>query len=581
MGRKRTDSAVEERSQQPRDFVAVAKDYARRAADPANSKRFGIWMRLAAQRFLGDLERCTQPNAPFYFDEWHASDVCLFAEALPHVEGTWDTPTIRLHESHVFFLVCLFGFRNQDGTRRFTTALFAIARKNAKSTLASIIGLYCQNCENENGPQVISGATTGQQARVVFTVAKKMVEKTEDLREEFGLEAFANSIVSYPNGGSFKPINAKASTQDGLNPSCTVIDELHAHKNHDLLNVLKSAAGARRNPLFLYLTTEGYSNPGPWEEEREFAKKVLRGLIEADHYLAVYYAVDEKDDDLGTEEDDDFDEVAWEKANPLMEVNSLLLGEIRKAAIEAKDKPGTHAEFKIKRLNRPSSVSRGWINLTKWRACKGEIDLEFLRKHPCWGGLDLSSTTDLTSFRLVWDIEGVLYTHGWRWVPSAAVRRRTTRGLIPYAGWVQKKLLIESGNEAIDYAPIERQIIEVNETFNLVSVGYDGWNASQTVQRLTAANVKMEQFIQGPKSYHPAMQALEVSYLDGKFVHGHDPVLNWNASNIVAREDANLNKAPDKRKSTEKIDDFCSLLMGVGRSIAEKPAAKKHQLFFV
>jgi phage terminase large subunit-like protein len=565
----------------PRDFVAVAKDYARRAADEGNKKHFGIWMRLAARRFLADLRRTEAPDAPFYFDEWHACDVCDFAEKLPHVEGTWDTPTIVLHESHVFFLVQLFGFRKQDGTRRFTTALFAVARKNAKSVLASIIGLYCQNCEDENGPQVITGATTGQQARIVFKVAKTMVEKTADLREAFGLEPFANAIASYNNGGTFKPINAKASTQDGLNPSCTILDEIHAHKNHDLLNVLKSASGARRNPLFLYLTTEGYANPGPWEEEREFAKKVLRGLIEADHYLAVYYAVDEKDEDLGTAEDDDFNEEAWQKANPLMEVNPLLRAEIRKLAIEAKDKPGQHAEFKIKRLNRPSSVAKGWVNLTKWRECRGDVDLERLRQHPCQGGLDLSATTDLTSFRLVWHVEGAIYTHAWRWVPAAAVRRRTQRGLIPYAGWVLKGYLIESGTEAIDYKPIEDKIIEVNETFNLVSVGYDGWNASQTVQRLRAANVTMEQFIQGPKSYHPAMQALEVAYLNGKLVHGNDPILNWNASNMVARQDANLNNAPDKKRATEKIDDFCALLMAEGRAIADTPQPAAFQFFTV
>lgn len=565
----------------PRDFVGIAKDYAKRAADKKNRKRFGIWIRLAAKRFLNDLERAKKKGAPFYFDDWNACDVCDFAEKLPHIEGQWETPNIVLHESHVFFLVNLFGFRNQNGTRRFTTALFAVARKNAKSTLASIIGLYCQNCEGENGPQVVTGATTGQQARIVFRVAKAMVEKTSDLREAFGLEAFANAIASYPNGGTYKPINAKASTQDGLNPSCTILDEIHAHKTHDLLNVLKSAAGARSNPLFLYLTTEGYASPGPWTEEREFAKKVLRGLIEADHYLAVYYAVDEKDDDLGTEEDDDFDEDTWRKANPLMDVNPLLLAEIRKAAIEAKDKPGQHAEFKIKRLNRPTSVAQGWVNLTKWRECKGEIDLDFLRPHPCYGGLDLSSTIDLASFRLVWNVEGTIYTKGWRFVPSAAVRQRTTRGLIPYAGWVLRGDLIESGNESIDYGPIEQKVIEAREQFQLVKVGYDSWNASQTAQRLNEAGVVMEQFIQGPKSYNPAMNALEIAYLNGKLVHGNDPVLNWNASNLIARLDQNMNKAPDKKKAAEKIDDMCALLMAVGVSLAPEDDPMKAYLDYL
>lgn len=579
--KSRQETSSRSVADEPRDFVAIAKDYAKRAANPKNKKRFGFWMRLAAQRFLDDLKRAKAKDAPFTFDEWHACDVCLFAEDLPHIEGTWSTPTIVLHESHVFFLVNLFGFRKPDGTRRFTTALFAVARKNAKSTLASVIGLYCQTCEGENGPQVIAAATTGQQARIVFNVAKKMVEKTADLRSAFGLSPFANAIASFNNGGTFKPINAKASTQDGLNPSCTILDELHAHKNHDLLNVLTSAAGARGNPLVLYLTTEGYANPGPWEEEREFAKKVLRGLIEADHYLVVYYAVDEKDEDLGTEADDDFDEEAWRKANPLMDVNPKLLAEIRKLAIEAKDKPGNHAEFKIKRLNRPSSVAKGWVNITKWRECKGAVDLEWLRKYPCTGGLDLSSTTDLTSFRLVWDIDGFIYTHGWRFVPAMAVRKRTQRGLIPYAGWVLKELLIESGVEAIDYAPIEQKIIWAKENFNLGAVGYDGWNASQTVQRLNAAGVEMQQFIQGPRSYHPAMQALEVAYLNGRFAFGQDPILNWNASNVIARQDANLNNAPDKKKAPEKIDDFCALLMGVGAGQGEKPRTPDYKMIII
>ena len=461
----------------------------------------------------------------------------------------------------------LFGFRKQDGTRRFSKALFAVARKNAKSTLAAIVGLYCQNCEGENGPQIITGATTGQQARIVFNVAKRMVEKTSDLREAFGLVPFANAIASIHNGGTYKPINAKASTQDGLNPSCVILDEIHAHKDHDLLNVLVSAAGARANVLFLFLTTEGYDSPGPWAEEREFAKKVLRGIVLADHFLAIYYAVDEKDEDLGTEADDDFDESARSKANPLMDVNPILLGEIKKAAIEAKEKPGTHGEFKIKRLNRPSSVAGGWVNLTKWRECKGLVDLDRLRGVPCWGGLDLSSTNDLTSFRLVWRLGDWLYTYGWRWVPPAQVRKRVARGLVPYQAWVESGLLIESGDEVIDYAPIEAKILEVKDTFNLQCVAYDNWNAVQTVQRLKQAGVPLELFRQGPQSYHPAMQDLELHYMAGRLAHGNDAVLNWNASNLVARQDQNLNNAPDKRKSTEKIDDMAALLMATGVSL--------------
>jgi phage terminase large subunit-like protein len=571
-----------------RDFVGIAKAYARSALAKKNRRFFGIWIRLAAQRFLSDLQRAEQPDALFYFDPWAASDPCDFAEKFPHVEGRWynadGTPqlTIVLHPAQIFFLVQLFGFRMQDGSRRYTTALFAVARKNAKSTLAAIIALYCLTCEGEVGPQVVTAATTGAQARVVYKVAKAMVDKTSDFRSEFNVAAFVNAITDFGTGGTIRPINAKASTQDGLNPSCTILDELHAHKTHDLLSVLRSAAGARMQPLFLYLTTEGYASPGPWEEEREFAKRVLRGLIVADHYLAIYYALDDTDDDLGTTADDDFDETAWHKANPLLDTNPLLLAEIRKLAIEARDKPSTRAEFKIKRCNRPSSVARGWINISKWRECRAPVDMDALRALPCWGGLDLSQTTDLTSFRLVWDLgDGLLATKGWRFVPRAAVRRRTTRGLIPYAGWVEAGLLIESGDEAIDYGPIEEQIIALRGELNLQAVHYDTWNASQTAQRLQTAGIPMVPFIQGFKSYHPAMQALEVCYLNGQLLIGVDPVLNWCASNVVARYDPNLSTAPDKRRSVEKIDDICALLMAIGGTIAQRAPPREYQMLFV
>src|SRR5690606_8587451 len=182
-------------------------------------------------------------------------------------------------------------------------------------TLAAAILLYCQCCEPEEGAQVISAATTFPQASIIFGVAKRMVEKTPDLREAFGLETFAKSIARMETGASFKPIHAKASTQDGLNPSHVGLDEIHAHKTPDLLNVLTSAAGARANPLWLYTTTEGYTNPGPWGELRQFAKQLLDGVFghEADHFLVVFFAMDEEDRETRQKGDDTFDESKWIK----------------------------------------------------------------------------------------------------------------------------------------------------------------------------------------------------------------------------------------------------------------------------
>jgi phage terminase large subunit-like protein len=575
VAKRRSPVASSPASANGKDFVAIAVTYARSAVADKKGRKFGRLIRLGAQRFLADLKRAKAKGAPFKFDAWHANDACRFIECLPHVEGKWETPDIALHPSHVFFVVQLFGFRKSDGTRRFSSALFAVARKNAKSTLAAAILLYCECCEPEEGAQVISAATTGSQARIIFNVAKRMVEKTSELREAFGLEAFANSIARMETGASFKPINAKASTQDGLNPSHIGLDEIHAHKTADLLNVLTSAAGARGNPLFLYTTTEGYTNPGPWGEIRQFARQLLEGVFgeTADHFLAVFFAVDDADND--------FDEAAWLKANPLADTNPHLIAAIRKEAVEAKAMPSKLAEFQIKRLNRPASAANGFILLPRWKACDGAVDLDALKDVPCWGGLDLASTRDMTAFRMVWRIGDQILTWGRRWVPTSAVAQRTERGTVPYAGWVAAGLLEQTEGDVTDYTVIEAAVMEACERFNMQSIGFDRWNAAEVSSRLLAADVPLIEFVQGPRSYHPAMQALERAYIGGQLAHGGDPVLTWCASNLVARKDANLNMAPDKKRSADKIDDMAALLMAIGISQGEVESESIEQGFVV
>lgn len=558
-----------------KDFVAVALAYAHEAIADKKGKKFGRLIRLAAKRFINDLRRAKARGNPFVFDPWHAVDACDFIQKLPHVEGVWKNPdgtpqpNIVLHPSHVFFIVQLFGFRKLDGTRRFTSALFAVARKNAKSTLASAILLYCQCCEDEPGAQIISAATTGSQARIIFNVAKRMAEKKKTLREAFGLECWANAVTRFDTGSSFKPINAKASTQDGLNPSHVGLDEIHAHKTPDLLNVLTSAAGARSSPLWLYTTTEGYTNAGPWGEIRQFSKQLLEGVFgdTADHFLVVFFALDDEDRATGRKADDTFDESKWVKANPLIDVNPHLLAALRKEAVEAKAMPSKLAEFETKRANRPAASANSWILLSKWKSCNGAVNLDALRSIPCWAGLDLASTRDLTSLRVVWKVGDLLLTWGRRWVPEAAVASRTERGTVPYAGWVASRLLEQTPGEVTDYAVIEQAVLDVRERFNLQTVAFDRWNATEMVGRLIDAEVPMVEFVQGTKSYHPAMQELERAYIGGKFAHGDDPVLAWCASNLVARRDVNMSMAPDKKRSAEKIDDMTALLMAIGVSL--------------
>ncbi len=586
-----------------RDFVAIADKFAREAIADVGRNKHGRKIRLAAERYLRDRRRAAEKDGPFKFSAKHANNHCDFIEKLPHVEGRWkdedgnDAPYIILHPAHVFFVVQLFGFRNADNTRRFTVALLSTARKNAKSTLAAAILISCLCLEDEPGPQVISAATTGSQARIVFNIAKRMVELSPDLQEEFQIEPFANAIAAWSVGGNFKPINAKASTQDGLNPSHVVLDEIHAHKTHDLLNVLQSAAGARLNALWLYTTTEGYETPGPWPEMRKFAEQVLEGMFDADHFLALIFALDDQVGQEGDPDyvkaDDDFDETKWVKANPLMSVNPILMRELQKAAVEAKQMPGRHAEFKTKRLNRQAASVSGWLNIPKWKLCAAPFDVEKMVGHPCTAGLDGAATTDIMSFRLTWKIDGVVYTWGKRWVPVDAVSQRTERGTVPYAGWVAAGLITQLPGETLDYMMIEKEIVELVNKFHPSAIAYDAWNLRDLINRLKGRFPEtigtdgksvsiLKEFRQGTKSYHPAMQETERLYLSGALRHGGDPVLNWCAANVVPRRDENMNMAPDKKKSADKIDDACALFMAMGQMItkAAEPE-KKFQLMFV
>lgn len=557
--RTKATSSRSSRRHPPGDYVLTAIAYAEEAVADRKGKAFGKWIRLAAKRFLADLKRAQRKRPPWNWSAPQANEACEFIESLPHVEGSWNSATIKLEPAQVFFLVNLFGFRRHDGTRRFTTALLAVARKNAKSTLAAAILLYVFCTEADTGPQVLSAATTGDQARIVWGVAKRMVEKQKDLREAFTLEPFANAIARYEVGGTFRPINAKASTQDGLNPSALSFDELHAHKTRDLYDVLRSAAGARKNPLFLYTTTEGYENAGPWAEVRRFAWQVLEGIVQADHFFALYYALDD--------DDDDFDEKTWGKANPLLGV-SIGADKMREYAKEAKTLPGALAEFRIKRLNRPASAADGWIDLRRWKRCSGPVDLQAMQGAPCWAAFDLASTRDMTAWRLLWLVEGIYYTWGRYWVPESAVADRTERGTVPYARWIAEGLVTATPGDVTDYDVIQREILEDCARFSPREIAFDEWNASQIVNDLQRENpaLTLVKFIQGPKSYNPAMKALEEAYTAGKLRHGGNPVLLWNAANLVPRRDANMNLAPDKKRSADKIDGLVALLMAMGRA---------------
>ena len=562
-----------------RDYVAIGRRYAEDVV--AGRIVAGKWTRLACQRHLDDL---TRTDWAYCFDDWHAADICDFLEKLPHVEGQWETPNIRLEPPQVFILTTIFGWRRADGYRRFSTAYIEAARKFAKSTLTAGVALYCLCCEGEAGPQIVIGATTGEQAGKVFGPAKRMVEKTPDLQEAFDLATYARSIACEQNGGFIQPINAKGKTQDGWNPHVGILDELHAHKDRSLFDVIKSAFGARKNPLLWVITTAGFDTNGVCYEQRTVATKMLEGIVPLDHLFAVIFTLDENDDP--------FDERVWVKANPMLGVTPPI-EKMRADAADAKVSPREEGNFKTKNLNIWMSAASAWLNMVQWKACGDDtLKWEDFEGRDCWIGCDLADKDDITAAVLAsFDDEGRLIFKPKFWLPEAvlaAPEHGEGRGSSQYRTWSKgddAPMKLTPG-DWVDHGEVESVVRDWIEKYSVRRVTFDQFAAGQLmasrINEDLATPDRPLAYILHKKAANTTDPAkdLEARVKSGpsRLRHDNNPVMNWMASNacVSRRRDETLLPIKESQMSPNKIDGVDALINAIHPAtvrIEEKPVA--------
>lgn len=538
----------------PRHYAALASRY---WADVLAGKIVaGKWTQLACARQKRDLDRdWTDPAWPYVWDPAAVAAVCGFVERLPHVEGQWATPTITLEPAQIFLLACLFGWRHKADPRRrrFTMLYWEMGRKGAKSTLMAAIALYHLLEEGEVGPQVICGATTGDQARIVFTIAAKMVQRSPWLRAQ-GLAAWKFSITSAD--GSMKAINAKASTQDGLNPSCIILDESHA-QTFELHDVLKSAQGARANPLLLCPTTAGYDLLSVGYALRTTLTKVLEGVFTAEHFFGVIYALDEGDDWR--------DERTWIKANPLLGI-APRLDQVQRHCLDAQQTPGSEAEFRVKVCSEWQNAASTWLSMTHWDACADPaLRLEDFAGQPCWIGADLAQLDDLAAVALVFPHEEHLVAFVRCYLPADVVAERA-RAVPEYRIWKERGDLVITEGTMIDFTHIETDIRAWCIQFDVRDCCFDQFGSVQMAGALFNAGypARMEQ--KNAKTSTPPARELETRIKHRRFRHDGNTCLRWQASNAVVRRGVNDSLLPmkDRTESPNKIDAIDALLLAIG-----------------
>jgi phage terminase large subunit-like protein len=537
----------------PRDYLAVALGY---GADVLEGRIPACkWVRLAVERQDRDLRRQEDPGWPYVWSDAHAIEACTFLEQLPHVEGAWTTATLQLQPWQVFVVCCLYGWRRRDdlARRRFTNFYLELGRKGAKSTLLAGMLLYHILREKEPGAQGICGATTGGQARIVFAIAQKMVRRSLWLREQ-GVQALANAIITAD--AVIKPINAKASTQDGLNPSAIVLDESHA-QTFALHDVLKSAQGARRNPLLACPTTAGYDLLSVGYALRTTVCKVLQQVVAVEHLLGLIYTLDEGDDWRN--------EATWIKANPMIGVTPSLEW-VRSYRDDAIATPGLEGEFRVKVCSQWANASSAWLSMSAWDRCADDrLRLADFAGEPCWIGGDLAQLDDLAAVAFVFEKTGVLYAFVRFYLPEQVVLERS-RTVPEYRLWVEAGLLTLTEGNLIDYARIGDDLRGWSKRFAVRDLVFDTYGSVQLVSTLAGEGLPARIEAKNAKTFTPPARELEARVNHGRFRHDGNSCLRWQASNVVVtrRADDSLVPKKDHAESPNKIDGIDALLLAIG-----------------
>jgi phage terminase large subunit-like protein len=517
------------------------------------------WVKRAGQRHLDDLENGAERG--LWFDRGAAQLVIDFFGLLKHSKGEWAGQTIRLEPWQQFLVWCLFGWKREDGLRRFRTCYLEVGRKNGKSTMGAGIGLYLLVADGEPGAEIYSAATKRDQARITHSEATRMVKSSPSLRKR--LTVFKDNVHILDTASKYEPLSSDFNSLDGLNVQAAIVDEVHAHKTRELWDVLETATGARRQPLMFAITTAGFNRQSLCYQLHEYTEKILDGAVVDDSFLGVIYTVDEGD---AWE-----DEAVWVKANPNLGV-SKKWDDVRRLAARSREIPAQLNAFLRLHLDIWTQASTRWVPAEHWTQCGQAVDANGLRGRRCYGGLDLSSNTDITALVLVFppETEEDAYQALCRfWIPEDNIYERSHKDRVPYEAWVRQGYIEATPGNVIDYEWILAQVDEDMQAYDVREIAFDRWGASRLQTQLMelGGDEFLIQFGQGFVSMSPPMKDLEKLILGHKLAHGGNPVLTWMAHNLVAREDPAGNIKPDKEKSLERIDGMVALIMGLDRAL--------------
>jgi phage terminase large subunit-like protein len=497
-----------------------------------------------------------------HYDKKKADFAVNFIECLCHTKGTWAGKKFELIDWQEQIIRDLFGAIKPNNYRQFTTAYVEIPKKMGKSELAAAVALLLTCGDGEQRAEVYGCAADRQQATIVFDVAADMVRMCPALSKRVKILTSQKRIVYLPTNSFYQVLSAEAYSKHGFNIHGVVFDELHTQPNRKLYDVMTKGSGdARMQPLYFLITTAGTDTHSICYEVHQKAVDIIEGRKHDPTFYPVIY---------GAENDEDWtDPKVWKKANPSLGI-TVGIDKVKAACESAKQNPGEENAFRQLRLNQWVKQSVRWMPMEKWDLCSGYFAAEKLLGRVCYGGLDLSSTTDITAFVLVFppiENDEKYYILPFFWLPKDTLDLRVRRDHVPYDIWERQGFLQVTEGNVIHYDFIEKFIDDLGKKYRIMEIAFDRWNGIQMSQNLENLGFTMVQFGQNFKDMSPSTKELMKLTLERKIAHGGHPVLRWNMDNIFIRQDPAGNIKPDKQKSTEKIDGAVALIMALDRAL--------------
>ena len=497
-----------------------------------------------------------------YYDKEYADFAVAFIESLCHTKGTWAGKPFELMDWQEQIIRDLFGILKPNGYRQFNTAYIEIPKKNGKSELAAAVALLLTCGDGEQRAEVYGAAADRQQASIVFDVAADMVRMCPALNKRVKILASQKRLVYEPTNSFYQVLSAEAYSKHGFNVHGVVFDELHSQPNRKLYDVLTKGSGdARMQPLFFLITTAGTDTHSSCYEIHQKAQDIIDGRKIDPTFYPVIYGADDTEDWTNPK--------VWKKCNPSLG-ETIGMDKVKTACESAKQNPGEENSFRQLRLNQWVKQAVRWMPMDKWDKCAFAVREDDLKGRVCYGGLDLSSTTDITAFVLVFpplDEEDKYIILPYFWIPEDTLDLRVKRDHVPYDIWERQGYLQTTEGNVVHYGYIEKFIEELGKKFNIREIAFDRWGAVQMVQNLESMGFTVVPFGQGFKDMSPPTKELMKLTLEQKIAHGEHPVLRWNMDNIFIRTDPAGNIKADKEKSTEKIDGAVATIMALDRAI--------------